>query len=68
LNDLFVDPAERRSGVGQQLIEAAVEFGRSAGAARLTLSTAHTNTAAQSLYEAQGWRRDDLFRSYHLPL
>ncbi len=68
LNDLFVDPAARRSGVGQMLLEAAAEFGRSAGAIRLTLSTAHSNTAAQSLYEAQGWRRDDLFRSYHLQL
>jgi GNAT superfamily N-acetyltransferase len=36
LNDLFVDPGARRSGVGQQLLEAAAEFGRSAGAARLT--------------------------------
>ncbi|HSR07386.1 MAG TPA: GNAT family N-acetyltransferase [Bryobacteraceae bacterium] len=68
LNDLFVDPAARRSGVGQLLLRAAAEFGRSTGAVRLTLSTAHTNTPAQSLYEAQGWRRDEVFRSYHLPL
>ncbi len=68
LNDLFVDPAARRNGVGQRLLAAAAEFGRRAGAIRLTLSTAHSNTTAQSLYEAQGWRRDDVFRSYHLPL
>ena len=68
LNDLFVDPRARRSGVGQLLLGAAAEFGRGAGAVRLTLSTAHTNTPAQSLYEAQGWRRDDIFRCYHLPL
>jgi ribosomal protein S18 acetylase RimI-like enzyme len=68
LNDLFVDPGARRSGVGRQLLAAAAEFGRSAGAARLMLSTAHSNTTAQSLYEAQGWRRDEVFRSYHLPL
>ena len=68
LNDLFVDPRARRSGVGQQLLAAAAEYGRGAGAVRLTLSTAHNNTPAQSLYEAQGWRRDDIFRSYHLPL
>ncbi len=68
LNDLFVDPATRRSGVGQLLLEAAAEFGRSEGAIRLTLSTAHSNTTAQSLYEAQGWRRDEVFRSYYLPL
>lgn len=68
LNDLFVDPGARRNGVGQQLLEAAAEFGRGTGAVRLTLSTAHTNTIAQSLYEAQGWRRDEVFRSYYLPL
>ncbi len=68
LNDLFVDPAARRCGVGQKLLDAAAEFGRSTGAIRLTLSTAHTNTAAQSLYEAHGWRRDEVFRSYHLTL
>jgi ribosomal protein S18 acetylase RimI-like enzyme len=68
LNDLFVDPGSRRSGVGQRLLEAAAEFGRSAGAVRLTLSTAHANTTAQALYEAHGWQRDDIFRSYYLPL
>jgi len=68
LNDLFVDPAARRSGVGQQLLGAAAEFGRSEGADRLTLSTAHTNKAAQALYEGHGWQRDEVFRSYYLPL
>jgi ribosomal protein S18 acetylase RimI-like enzyme len=68
LNDLFVDPSARRCGVGQRLLEAAAEFARNAGAIRLTLSTAHTNNAAQSLYGAQGWRLDEVFRSYHLPL
>ena len=68
LNDLFVDPAARRSGVGRALLQAAADFGRSAGAARLTLSTAHTNRSAQSLYETTGWLRDEIFRSYHLAL
>ncbi len=68
LNDLFVDPAARRGGVGRALLEAAADFGRSAGAVRLTLATAHTNTSAQSLYEVSGWLRDEIFRSYHLAL
>ena len=68
LNDLFVDPGVRRGGVGRRLLDAAADFGRSAGAIRLTLSTAHANTAAQALYEAHGWRRDEIFRSYHLAL
>jgi ribosomal protein S18 acetylase RimI-like enzyme len=68
LNDLFVDTAARRGGVGRALLEGAADFGRSAGAVRLTLSTAHTNTPAQSLYEANGWLRDEVFRSYNLAL
>jgi len=68
LNDLFVDPAGRRNGVGRALLQAAADFGRSSGAVKLTLSTAHTNTSAQSLYEANGWLRDEVFRSYHLAL
>jgi ribosomal protein S18 acetylase RimI-like enzyme len=68
LNDLFVDPAARRSGVGRALLQAAADFGRSAGAVRLTLSTAHSNSSAQSLYESTGWLHDEIFRSYHLAL
>ena len=68
VNDLFVDAAARRGGVGRALLATAADFGRSAGAVRLTLSTAHSNTSAQSLYEATGWLRDEIFRSYHLVL
>jgi len=68
LNDLFVAPQARRRGVGHLLLQAAAEFGRKVGAARLTLSTAHDNTPAQALYEFSGWRRDHVFRTYTLPL
>jgi ribosomal protein S18 acetylase RimI-like enzyme len=50
LNDLFVVPGARRSGVARRLLEAAVRYGRGAGAIRLSLATALTNTAAQALY------------------
>jgi ribosomal protein S18 acetylase RimI-like enzyme len=68
LNDLFVVPAARRSGVGRLLLEAAADFGRAAGAARLTLSTALTNAPAQGLYESAGWRRDTDFCTYTFSL
>ena len=68
LNDLFVVPEARRLGVAQLLLEAAANFGRKAGAARLTLSTALDNTPAQALYESTGWRRDTVFCAYNLPL
>jgi GNAT superfamily N-acetyltransferase len=68
LNDLFVAPEARRSGVGRALLERAREFAISTGAAKLTLQTAVTNTAAQALYESLGWRRDSEFYSYVLPV
>jgi GNAT superfamily N-acetyltransferase len=68
LNDLFVLTEARRRRVGYLLLQAAAEFGRKAGAARLILSTALDNTPAHALYESSGWRRDNVFCSYTLPL
>ncbi len=68
LNDLFVASSARRNGVGQALLEAAADFGRAEGSSTLTLITAHTNTTAQALYEAAGWRLDEIFRRYVLVL
>ncbi|MDQ2841764.1 MAG: hypothetical protein M3Y72_12135 [Acidobacteriota bacterium] len=41
---------------------------RSVHALRLTLSTEITNTAAQAVYEALGWKRDVTFCVYQLNL
>jgi GNAT superfamily N-acetyltransferase len=68
LNDLFVVPDARRAGVGRLLLRAAAEYGRVVGAVRLTLSTEVTNTSAQALYEAEGWRLQTDFRVYNLAL
>ena len=65
LNDLFVSPEVRRSGVGHSLLSAAAHYAREVGAIRLSLSTAITNKAGQSLYEGAGWRRDEVFYVYH---
>jgi GNAT superfamily N-acetyltransferase len=68
LNDLYVVPEARRRKVGHLLLQAAADFGRRVGAARLTLSTALDNAPAQALYEFSGWRRDTVFCAYALPL
>jgi ribosomal protein S18 acetylase RimI-like enzyme len=68
LNDLFVAPAARRSGFASLLLDAAANFGRAAGAVRLTLSTEVTNQAAQALYEREGWIRQSNFYVYERPL
>lgn len=68
LNDLFVVPAARRTGAGRRLIEAASAFARAQGAASLSLSTGVNNAAAQRLYEALGWTRDESFYEYNFVL
>lgn len=68
LNDLFVVPEARRRGVGARLLSAAAEYGRSHGAVKLSLTTGVSNAAAQALYAAQGWVREDDFYAYNLSL
>jgi GNAT superfamily N-acetyltransferase len=65
LNDLFVAPDSRTSGAGRALLERAERWARETGAKGLTLSTEVTNRAAQRLYEACGWTKDDEFVHYH---
>lgn len=68
LNDLFVAPEARRSGIAAGLLDAAAHHGRTAGALRLSLSTATTNTPAQALYTSKGWVRETGFYAYDLTL
>ena len=68
LNDLFVADEARRRGIGTALLDAAVVFASESGAARLALSTAFDNLAAQSVYEAHGWVRDERFYRYNFKL
>jgi ribosomal protein S18 acetylase RimI-like enzyme len=64
LYDLFVVLEARRCGVGQALLRVAQALAVEHGKARMDLTTAKTNTAAQSVYEALGWVRDDVFYTY----
>jgi len=66
LYDLFVADEARRGGTGRALMLAAQAHAREAGAVRLDLTTAHTNTRAQALYESLGWKRDEAFRTYSI--
>lgn len=68
LNDLFVHEQARRKGVASMLMSAAVEFARSLGAVRVSLSTAITNDGAQALYQSAGWKRDEQFLVYHFAI
>jgi len=64
LYDLFVCPQERCSGVGKALLQAAERLAAERGKARMDLTTAKTNKAAQAAYESLGWMRDDIFCAY----
>ena len=68
LNDLFVEESARRRGVGQALLGAAADYGKSVGANALGLSTARTNLTAQALYKSNGWVRDEVYLEYSLGL
>ena len=51
LNDLFVDPRGRRSGVARKLIEAVYAAADEAGAAKVYWLTHESNAAARLLYD-----------------
>lgn len=68
LNDLYVEPAARHRGLATQLLQAAARYATAVGAIRLSLATAIDNQAAQALYAANGWVRDEQFHVYQLKL
>ena len=68
LNDLFVAPEARKHGVGRALTERARQLAETTRANGLTLETAIGNQTAQKLYESLGWKRDDEFYRYFLPV
>ena len=51
LNDLFVDPSGRRSGVARKLIDAVYDAADQAGAAKVYWLTHDSNAAARLLYD-----------------
>lgn len=68
LNDLYVAPEARGTGVGRALMDSARAHAEATGAGGLDLSTQRGNHSAQRLYQAAGWRRDDEFCHYELTL
>jgi ribosomal protein S18 acetylase RimI-like enzyme len=55
LEEVYVVPALRGSGIGRALLEATMETGRQAGATHVDLNTGETDTAARALYESAGF-------------
>jgi ribosomal protein S18 acetylase RimI-like enzyme len=57
IHDVVVDEAHRRAGVGEALVEAAINWLREHGAPRVMLWTAQQNESAQRLFSRLGFRR-----------
>lgn len=68
LNDLFVTPEARRRGAARALMQRARQWALETQADGLWLETAVDNRAAQRLYESLGWKRDDDYYRYLMPL
>lgn len=55
----------RRDGVGQMLLDYALDNARSLGATHMMLEVNVNNTAAHTLYEAQGFEKFSLRKGYY---
>jgi GNAT superfamily N-acetyltransferase len=67
MNDLYVMPAARGTGVADALIAACADAARAHGAASLTWQTAKDNHRAQAVYDRVGGQRSE-WLDYGLPL
>jgi GNAT superfamily N-acetyltransferase len=57
IHDIVVEPSHRDSGAGSLLLDAAIEWLRGRGMARVMLWTAEQNTGGQRLFARKGFRR-----------
>ncbi len=56
IQDLWVEPAFRKSGYGQALVEAAIQFATEQDCCRVELSTSANNRPAAALYQKLGFK------------
>ena len=59
LNDLYVEKEYRKQGIGEKLIQTAMDFAKENNAKFVQLSTAVDNYTAQSLYEQIGFKKQE---------
>jgi ribosomal protein S18 acetylase RimI-like enzyme len=57
LHDIIVAPEHRGRGIGQLLLQAALDYVNARGVPRIVLSTATQNEVAQRLFAKAGFRR-----------
>lgn len=64
---LYVRPAYRKLGLGQQLVQAVIDAARRGGARELRLDTLASMTSAQALYCRLGFAEIPPYNTAHLP-
>jgi ribosomal protein S18 acetylase RimI-like enzyme len=67
IQDLYVAPAERRSGLGRRLLAAAAREGRLRGCKGLLLAVETRNAEAARFYARMGFQRIEEERHWLLP-
>ena len=68
LYDLYVLIDYRQTGIAKSLMNKAKEFAENNNYGLIELSTAITNTKAQSLYESLNYKKDTEFINYYLEI
>jgi ribosomal protein S18 acetylase RimI-like enzyme len=67
VEDVFVSAGARGSGLGRELVSAAIDRARERGCRRLELDTGADNAPAQGLYRSLGFRDTGLFMRRPIP-
>ena len=68
LNDIYVAEEARRQLVADHLLQHAKQMARETHAVRMRVSTSVDNEVAQKVYESIGFREDQEFKNYTLPI
>lgn len=64
IGDLYVEPNQRKQGIGQKLLQTAINFAIEHNAKFVSLNTAKDNFTAQKVYEDFGFDKRDYLPEY----
>ncbi len=64
IGDLYVEPNQRKQGIGQKLLQTAIDFATEQQAKFISLNTAKDNFTAQKVYEDFGFTKREYLPEY----
>lgn len=68
MKELYVEPAYRNDGVGEQLFSALTHYAKAQGGSRIRWDVLSTNLPAQRFYQRQGARHNQNWQLFDLTL